>query len=191
MHWVLSAALYFDQFSARVLSAACSSARQDSLVRPTAMASPAAALQLGETSSLGGLSASAIAGSPSIRTTTAILLAEADIVRGLSKCAMLAVRARPQRRTGAWCSVPSPLASRLSPVRSRQPPLTFFHTPPRRAHQRPRHEARRRRTETPAPDRRERSRGFARAGPEATGSAHSTTVEGVVRSELLGDRVNR
>src|SRR5258708_30169672 len=118
MHWVLSAALYFDQFSARVLSAACSSARQDSLVRPTAMAYPAAALQLGETSSLGGLSASAIAGSPSIRTTTAILLAEADIIRGLT-FAVSSLRwlyARPQRRTGAWCSVPSRLASRNARV---------------------------------------------------------------------------
>jgi hypothetical protein len=45
---------------------------------------------------------------------------------------------------------------------------------------------RRRRTETPAPDRRERSRG---APVQGNGSAHSTTVEGVVRSELLGDRV--
>ncbi len=46
------------------------------------------------------------------------------------------------------------------------------------AHGAQRGEGGRRKTETPAPDRRERSRGFARAGPEATGSAHSTTGEG-------------
>jgi hypothetical protein len=38
VHWVLSTALYVDQFSARVLCAACSSARHASFVRPTAMA---------------------------------------------------------------------------------------------------------------------------------------------------------
>src|SRR5258708_15504532 len=44
------------------------------------MAPRAAASQLGATLSFGGLSASAMAaGSPSIRTTTAILLAEADM----------------------------------------------------------------------------------------------------------------
>ena len=81
--WVLSAALYFDQFSARVLSAACSSARHDSMVRPTAMAYPAAALQLGRTSSFGGPSACAmVVSSPNVRATTAIFLAGADIVQG-------------------------------------------------------------------------------------------------------------
>jgi hypothetical protein len=49
---------------------------------------------------------------------------------------------------------------------------------PEEAHGAQRGEGGRRKTETPAPDRRERSRGFARAGPEATGSAHSTTGEG-------------
>ena len=49
---------------------------------------------------------------------------------------------------------------------------------------------RRRRTETPAPDRRERSRGFARAGPEATGSAHSTTGEGDARSRPYRNKVS-
>src|SRR5215831_256954 len=80
-HWVLSTALYFDQFSARVLSAARSSSMQASLVRPTAMAYGAAELQLGSTSSFGGLSARAIAvESPSITATTAIILTEADII---------------------------------------------------------------------------------------------------------------
>src|SRR5579871_6810930 len=81
MHWVLSAALYFDQFSPRTFSAACSSTRQASLSRPAEMAPRAAASQLGATSSFGGLSARAMAaGSPSIKTTTAILLAEADMI---------------------------------------------------------------------------------------------------------------
>jgi hypothetical protein len=165
MHWVLSAALYFDQFSARVLSAACSSARQDSLVRPTAMAYPAAALQLGETSSLGGLSASAIAGSPSIRTTTAILLAEADIVRGLT----LAVSAPrwlyvPALNAELVRGVPCLRRLRAAVARAFAPFLPY---PPRRAHQRQRGEGCGARIETPAPDRRGRSRGYTR---EARGS---------------------
>jgi bifunctional non-homologous end joining protein LigD len=49
---------------------------------------------------------------------------------------------------------------------------------PEEEHGAQRSEGGRRKTETPAPDRRERSRGFARAGPEATGSAHFTTGEG-------------
>src|SRR5262249_33850647 len=76
-----SAVSYFAQFCARTPSAVRSSTKQASLSRPAEMAPRAAALQLGVTSSFGGLSASAIAaGSPSIRTTTAILLAEADMI---------------------------------------------------------------------------------------------------------------
>ena len=56
VHWALSAVLYFGQFSARVPSAARSSARHASFVRPTVMASAAAALQVGSTFSFGGVS---------------------------------------------------------------------------------------------------------------------------------------
>src|SRR5260221_12171048 len=81
MHWVLSAALYFDQFCARTFSAVCSSARQASLSRPAEMAPRAAASQLGVMFSFGGLSASAMAVcSPSANVATAILWVKADMV---------------------------------------------------------------------------------------------------------------
>src|SRR5262249_24893204 len=81
MHWVLSAALYFDQFCARTFSAVCSSAKQASLSRPAETAPRAAAAQLGATSNFGGLSASAVAVcSPSDMAISAILLMRADMV---------------------------------------------------------------------------------------------------------------
>src|SRR5262249_12717447 len=81
MHWVLSAASYFGQFCVRALSADRSSAKHVSLSRPAETAPRAAASQLGVTFSFGGLSARAMAaGSPNISTTTAILLAQADMI---------------------------------------------------------------------------------------------------------------
>src|SRR5262252_47335 len=92
MHWVLSAALYFDQFCARTFSAECSSARQASLSRPAVMAPRAAALQLGTTSSFGGLSASAVAVcSASDMAISAILPVKADMVSSWL-CAALPIR---------------------------------------------------------------------------------------------------
>src|SRR5258707_5204968 len=74
IHWVLSAASYFDQFWARVLSAVCSSSRQASLSRPATMANRTAALQVGARSNLGGSSATATATcSTSNREATAIV----------------------------------------------------------------------------------------------------------------------
>src|SRR5262252_3031264 len=96
MHWVLSAALYFDQFWARTSRAERSSARQDSLSRPTDMAPRAAPLQLTVTSSFGGPSAgAAAAGSPSNTTAMAILLAEGDMRFPPLRVSKAAPRARP------------------------------------------------------------------------------------------------
>src|SRR5258708_6056838 len=75
MHWLLSSALYFDQFWAKVVSAVRSSSMQASLSRPAEMANWDAALQVVVTSSLGGASASATATcSPSNSGAAAILL---------------------------------------------------------------------------------------------------------------------
>src|SRR6266481_4805632 len=57
------------------------------------------------------------------------------------------------------------------------------------AHGAQRGEGGRRKTETPAPDRRERSRGFARAGPEATGSAHSQPAKVTRVPDHIGIRL--
>src|ERR1700739_1457537 len=74
-HWLLSSALYFDQFWAKVVSAVRSSPMQASLSRPAEMAYWDAALQVVVTSSLGGASASATATcSPSNSGAAAILL---------------------------------------------------------------------------------------------------------------------
>src|SRR5260221_14289944 len=75
MHWLLSSALYFDQFCANVVSAVRSSSMQAFLSRPAEMAYWDAALQVVVTSSLGGASASATATcSPSNSGAAAILL---------------------------------------------------------------------------------------------------------------------
>src|SRR5208282_5437529 len=56
-HWVLSAAMYLDQFSFSVSSAVVSSARQAALLRPSTIEPRPAASQLESTCSSGGLSA--------------------------------------------------------------------------------------------------------------------------------------
>src|SRR5712672_3725455 len=79
-HWVLSSALYFDQFWARVFSAVRSSSRQASLSRPIRIENWAAALQVVVKSNFGGSSdTAAVTCSPSESEATAILLS-ADIV---------------------------------------------------------------------------------------------------------------
>src|SRR3984893_8537400 len=96
MHWVLSAPLYFDQFSLRVSWAVRSSPMQASLSRPIAMAPRAAALQLGATLRFGGPSAGAAAVCrPSNRATDAMVVVEADI--GVLACGLPRAQAPPRR----------------------------------------------------------------------------------------------
>src|SRR5215475_10924262 len=83
---------------------------QASLSRPAEIAPRAAASQLGVTLSFGGLSARATpAGSPSIKTT-AILLAEADMMSSSADCPA-GVPPRPSRRLwrrAGWVQVKLP-----------------------------------------------------------------------------------